>query len=39
MPNCKRPPHFPPHCGCPVGRNSTWPIKKPKPKPNPSGGK
>lgn len=19
MPNCKRPPHFPPHCGCPAG--------------------
>lgn len=19
MPNCTRPPHFPPHCGCPAG--------------------
>jgi hypothetical protein len=22
MPNCIRPPHFPPHCGCPAGADS-----------------
>lgn len=23
MPNCTRPPHFPPHCGCPAGAAPT----------------
>src|SRR5688500_4268015 len=31
MPNCLRPPHFPPHCGCPAGaitRSFTSVVKK-----------
>lgn len=25
MPNCIRPPHFPPHCGCPAGAHADQP--------------
>lgn len=25
MPNCIRPPHFPPGCGCPVGNYASGP--------------
>jgi len=29
MPGCKRPPHFPPHCGCPAVRQAYGPCTHP----------
>lgn len=26
MNNCTRPPHFPPHCGCPAGHHDPEPT-------------